>query len=116
MREIPVDSAQIVAAVVMVQPTAAVFQGEQRTDRDGLPLWEVQVTVAIEGAGASTLPVKIAAQSAPRLTVGQAVTFVGLRARVWEMDRRHGVSYSAREIRPLGTPSAAMPPAGKRES
>jgi hypothetical protein len=122
MREIPVDPAQIVAAVVMGEPSAATFQGEQQVNQDGLPVWKVEITVAIADSGASTVPVKIAGRAAPRLSLGQPVTFVGLRARVWEMDRRHGVSYSAREIRPVGTPGpagpagAAGPAVGKRES
>ncbi|ONH29130.1 hypothetical protein [Pseudofrankia asymbiotica] len=111
MREIPVDPAAIVAAVVMGEPEASMYQGEHRANRDGVPLWEVQVTVAVAGSGASTLRVKVAAASAPRLTLGQPVSVVGLKALAWEMGSRHGLAFSAAEIRPVGAPAA-----GKRES
>jgi len=113
MREIPVDPAAIVAAVVMGEPVRSMFDGSQRADRDGVPQWEVEVTIAVAGAGASTERIKVAASSAPRLAIGQPVTVVGLKARSWEINGRHGVSFSAQEIRPITAGPAAAPAAAK---
>ncbi|MBL7495092.1 hypothetical protein I6A84_30825 [Frankia sp. CNm7] len=107
MRFIPVDPAAIVVAVVMGEPEAPLFNGEPRKTREGVPLHDVQVTVAVQGAGASTIKVRVAGE-APTVQLGQPVTLVGLRAQMWEMEDRHGVLWVASEIRPAGVPT---PPA-----
>jgi hypothetical protein len=113
MNVIPVDPSALISAVVMSDPGPALFDGKQRTNRDDVPLWDLDVTVAVKGAGASVVRLRIAAASAPAVRMGQPVSLVGLRARVWEMNGRHGVSWSAESITPAGLPPA---PTGKREN
>jgi hypothetical protein len=111
---IPVDLSQVLAAVVMSTPVASMYDGAHRKTVDDVPLWECDVTVAVEVGGASVLRLRIAGPAAPSVKIGQAVTLVGLRARVWELEgrdgvTRHGVSWSADAITPAGPPSAAGP-------
>ncbi|MBL7548652.1 hypothetical protein I6A60_12305 [Frankia sp. AgB1.9] len=114
---------QVLAAVVMSGAVPAMFDGKQRSNFDGVPLWEVEVALAVTGGGASVLRLRIAAASAPGVSVGQSVKLSGLRARAWEMEgpdgtRRHGVSWSADSIARAGLPMTpgAGSGSGKRES
>jgi hypothetical protein len=115
MRSIPVDPTAILTAIVMSEPVAALFDGAQRKTREDVALWEVDVTVAVRGTGASVLRVRIPSVAAPRVEVGQPVRLVNLRALVWEMGDRHGVAWSVDSLAPAGLPPTAPTP-GKRES
>jgi hypothetical protein len=117
MNVIPVDMSQVLAAVVMSGAVPAMYDGKQRANLDGIPLWECDVTLAVAGGGASVLRLRIAAAAAPPVSIGLPVKLGGLRARVWEMDgrdgvARHGVSWSAETITSAGLPTGS----GKRES
>ncbi|WP_045880005.1 hypothetical protein [Pseudofrankia sp. DC12] len=115
MNVIPVDMSKVISAVVMSDPVPSLYDGKQRTNFDGVPLWDLDVTVAVSGAGASVLKLRVALASAPKVEMCQPVTLSGLRARVWEMNGRHGVAWSVETVAPLGaTPPAGNP--GKREN
>ncbi|CAJ61578.1 putative regulatory protein [Frankia alni ACN14a] len=87
------------------------LDGKPKANRDGLPVHVVQVAVTYNG-DASLLKVKVAGE-APKVSVGTPVTLVGLTGTQWAMTDRHGISWSAREIRPVSAPAAVGPPAGK---
>ena len=124
MNVIPVDMTQVVSAVVMSEPRQSVFDGETRQNRDGVPVWEFDLAVAVAGVGGSVIRLKIATATAPAVALGQPVTVTGLRARVWEMEprpgapARHGVAWSADAVVPVGLPAAPGPVAKRpdRES
>ncbi|WP_232291689.1 hypothetical protein [Frankia sp. QA3] len=88
------------------------LDGKPKANRDGLPVHVVQVAVTYNG-DASLLKVKVAGEP-PKVSVGVPVALVGLTGTQWAMTDRHGISWSAREIRPLpAAPPPAAPPAGK---
>ncbi len=114
MRAIPVDAAALSAVTAMGAPVplANPDTGERKANRDGVPLFSVEVAVAVATAGgeaASVLRVKVAAAEAPRVRAGMPVVLVGLVATPWEIGGKHGVAFSAAAIRPAAPPT---PPAG----
>ncbi|ABD12751.1 hypothetical protein CcI156_17110 [Frankia sp. CcI156] len=110
MRAIPVNESLLenVVAVSGAMPETD-LDGKQKANRDGLPVYGVQVAVTYDGT-ASVIKVKVAGE-APRVQVGMPVTLVGLIGTQWAIGERHGISWSAQAIRPLPTPNPA--PASK---
>ena len=78
--------------------------GAQRTEKGtGRPLHVVQL-VAIDGTGAETINVTVAAETPPRLTQGQSVMPEGLEAIPWVKSNTSSaqVAFRATSITPLG--------------
>ena len=78
--------------------------GAQRTEKGtGRPLHVVQL-VAIDGTGAETINVTVAADTPPRLTQGQSVMPEGLEAIPWVKSNTSSaqVAFRAASITPLG--------------
>ncbi len=112
MRVIPVNDALLENVIAVSGATADVdLDGKPRANRDGLPVYVVQVAVTYDGA-ASLLKVKVAGEP-PKVSVGMPVAFVGLVGTQWAMADRYGISWSAREIRPVTPSVPPAPPAGK---
>jgi hypothetical protein len=81
-----------------------------RTDSDGRPIFALSV-VALGNEGADILTVKVAGQ--PKgIAQGAPVRVAGLVATTWQMGDRHGMSFRADSIEPIGTPSANKASAG----
>lgn len=80
-------------------------KGVQKTDRDGQPAWKVEVLHRPAQTGdftpkAGVELVKIVGRQ-PVVTEMAPITFVGLVARLWEMNGKKGVSLSAEGIAPV---------------
>ncbi|MEV6524672.1 hypothetical protein AB0M43_22205 [Longispora sp. NPDC051575] len=76
----------------------------QRRDRDGRPMWSVQVVAMQAGEGASVISVTVAGEM-PKVNLGQTVTLASFEAMPWNQNGKHGVAYRATEIKPLAGPS-----------
>jgi hypothetical protein len=111
MRSFPVATDLLTSVIAVSEATPDVdLDGKPKANRDGLPVFVVQVAVTFDGT-ASLIKVKVAGE-APKVTVGASVTLVGLVGLQWQMSDRHGIAYSAMAIRPTAptaTPQAAPP-------
>jgi hypothetical protein len=113
MRNIPVDVAALAAVTAMSEAVPyADLDGAQKANRDGVPLWEVQVAVVVGGA-ASVIRVKVAGSEPPKLRAGMPVALSGLSAMTWEIGDRHGLSFTAAAVRPLPSSPPPVAPGGK---
>jgi hypothetical protein len=83
--------------------TGRMDASRQRADRDGVPLWRVEVVFLVEGQRSDTAEVSIAADQAPDFEALARVELVDLVAESWERDNRSGISYRASGIRAAGT-------------
>jgi hypothetical protein len=96
MADLPIDSNRLaLIAMSGARPGAAFAEladgstrfvpGQQGTDRDGRPIWEIDAVAPAaaedERGRMTTLTVKIAAQHAPAVTPGLPVVFDGLAVR-----------------------------------
>jgi hypothetical protein len=72
--------------------------GAQRTTKEGLPLYGVQL-VWMTAGGAEVLHVKVAGKPTV-IATGTTVKVVGLTASPWAMGERSGVSFTADRIEP----------------
>ncbi|ETA04226.1 hypothetical protein E0F15_08865 [Frankia sp. B2] len=99
MRVIPVDvtAFSVVTAMGPAAPVIDRESGSQRGNADGLPLWTVPVAVAMADGTAEVITVRIAGE-APTVQPGTPVRLTGLVGRSWQMQGRHGISYSAASI------------------
>lgn len=70
---------------------------KQRRDKDGAPMWTVQV-FAQDSKGGEVINITLAGQK-PAVKVGQLVVPVGLQALPWNQEKRHGVAFRATELR-----------------
>ncbi|KPM53380.1 hypothetical protein ACG83_21915 [Frankia sp. R43] len=104
MRVIPVD---VTAFTIMLAmgPAAPVMEQDnrgkesQKANADGELMFQVPIVFGSADGPASVVTVKVAG-SAPTVQVGAPVVITGLVGRVWEMGSRHGVSFSAKSIKP----------------
>jgi hypothetical protein len=111
MHSIPVDLSAVLATVAMSAAVPVLDEAKQpKANRDGEPLFTVQVAVTLADGSASVLPVKVAG-TPPVVHPGMAVELSGLAARSWEIGGRHGVSWSAASIRPARSPLPSAPSA-----
>jgi hypothetical protein len=82
------------------------LEGKQRADkRTGALLFTVQL-VAFDETGAEVITVTVAGQL-PKVAVGQDVSPVELEAIPWSQEKRSGVAYRAKEVRPAQQVKAA---------
>ena len=82
------------------------LDGKQRSDRrTGELLFTVQL-VAFDETGAEVITVTVAG-APPKVVVGQDVLPVELEAIPWNQEKRSGVAFRAREIRPAQHAKAA---------
>jgi hypothetical protein len=95
MNNLPLDTTRIscIAAGETYEMTDE--KGNQSLTKEGQPLWYVPVLFSTAKQRPELLRVKIASQSAPKVSPGQQVKFVGLVAIVWEMNGKRGVSFKA---------------------
>ena len=77
--------------------------GTQRTNRDGVPQWEVETLhrPAEENADAEVIKVRITSEKSPEVRPMTPVTFEGLSAFYWQMGDRSGISLSAEAVKPV---------------
>jgi hypothetical protein len=78
--------------------------GKPRLDKDGQPLFTVQLVVLGAGKG-EVIPVRVAGTAPKGLDQGTAVRCVGLTAAPWSMGERSGVTYRAERIEPVAQPA-----------
>jgi hypothetical protein len=82
------------------------LDGKQRADkRTGELLFTVQL-VAFDETGAEVITVTVAG-APPKVAVGQDVFPVELEAIPWNQEKRSGVAYRAKEVRPAQHAKAA---------
>ncbi|MDA8071186.1 MAG: hypothetical protein M0Z82_06165 [Actinomycetota bacterium] len=98
---LPIDTQHLSFIVASAPEPVLDFESKApRTDTDGRPLFAVSV-VALGSEGADILTVKVAGE--PRgITQGLPVRVAGLLGTTWQMGDRHGVSFRAEVIEPLG--------------
>ncbi len=97
MRSFPVNTALVTAVAVSESVPDTDMDGKPKANRDGEPLHVVQVVVTYEET-VSLIKVKVAGL-APKVSVGASVDLVGLVGLLWAMAGRHGIAWSAQEIR-----------------
>ncbi|CAO5247109.1 hypothetical protein [Frankia sp. AgKG'84/4] len=111
MRTFPVDTAAVTAVAVSEAVPDTDMDGKPKANRDGEPLFVVQVVTTFDGT-VSLIKVKVAGR-APKVTVGASVELVGLVGLLWAMAGRHGIAWTAQDIRvrpAAPTPAAAPTP------
>ena len=106
---LPINTQNMQFIVATLPEAILDFESKQpRIDSNGQPLFAVGL-IALGTDGAEILSVKISGQ--PKgLAQGSLVKVAGLLATTWQMGDRHGVSFRADGIEPLGptrTASAA---------
>lgn len=85
----------------------------QHLDRDGCPVWTVEVlAVGAERTDVTRVSIATAVDLPADLPRGTGVTFANLRARLWSMEGRSGLAFSADSIQRAGhrPPQAPKPP------
>lgn len=105
MQTIPVDQTRFSSMVVISVGPDLDRDNKPRANRDGEPIWKLQVLFAPEKSGdfeprATVEFVKIAGGPEPELHPMQEVEFTGLSGRHWSMEGRSGISLSADDVRP----------------
>jgi hypothetical protein len=107
---LPIDTQSLTFIAVGLPEAVVDFDSKQpRSDTDGRPIFAVGI-VALNHDGAEILTVKVPGQ--PRgVTPGSPVKVTGLLATTWQMADRHGVSFRAEAIEPVGPTSAKAPAA-----
>ena len=98
---LPIDTEHLSFIAVGLPEAVVDFDSKQpRSDPDGRPIFALGV-VALGNEGADILVVKLAGQ--PKgIAQGAAVKVTDLVATTWQMGDRHGVSFRAETIEPLG--------------
>lgn len=124
MRSIPVDVSRV-AFLALAVGRAEVRQNPEdrnspmvaKADRNGQPLWRVQVAAklldGVEGddldeVRAEPFDVQVAGER-PKVSALDAIEFVGLVARAWQMDGRAGVSFTAASVAKAAKAAAKVP-------
>lgn len=106
MRNFPLDPARVGTFQVVEIAAKSDGDGGQKTNRDGIPQWTVQVlnkpAPTAEGfqPKAGLEEVTITASQEPKASPLSVVTFAGLVARPWDMNGRSGVALSADAVQP----------------
>ncbi len=109
MRSFPIDTSRLTAVAVSEAAPDTDMDGKPKANRDGEPLHVVQVVVTYDDT-VSLIKVKVAGQ-APKVTVGASVELVGLVGLLWAMAGRHGIAWTAQDIRVRpATPAPAAAP------
>jgi hypothetical protein len=114
MFRIPVNTSEI--TFIAGGPAEPVVKdrttGQLATDRDtGETMYSLHLTVFVPGDSRPQVwPVKVAGQVA-QINQGQPVTVVGLVASDWENNGRHGTSFRALSVLPVGAKAPAPPKA-----
>jgi len=106
VRSIPVDTGRLQVAFLdaAAQPardreSGTLIQGRQAANPDGVPVWDVNCLVMVEGEqGGETIRVRVAADTQPAFQPLDRVDLEGLVAFPWEQNGRSGISYRAASI------------------
>lgn len=72
--------------------------GKQRFNKDGAPMWKVQLIALNDKMGAEVIDVTVAGVK-PEVQRGQLVIPEGLEALPWNTNGRSGVAFRATQIR-----------------
>jgi hypothetical protein len=114
MRSIPVDPARVSVAFIGAREapsfnevTGRTDPTRQRADRDGVPLWRIEVVYLVEGQRSDTAEVSIAADKMPDFETLSRVELVDLVAEPWERDGRSGVAWKASGIKAAASPNGS---------
>lgn len=114
MRSIPVDVARLGALLCVMAPEPRMNQetGQQRVDREGVPVFVVGVSVR-QRDRRQTDVIDVAVSGEPvGIVEGMRVIIADLVAASWEIDGRKGMSYRASSVLPaVGPAPVAMAPA-----
>ncbi len=101
MKSLPIDTAQFRFLVVNEAQAVLDFATKApKADRDGQPLYSVEVLASREGYKGEVITVKIAGAK-PTVTEGQKIKIPTLEAMPWENNGRSGLSFSAERIESL---------------
>lgn len=117
MREIPVDATRFSEMVVMFvdvvpvldQDKASATYGQQKTNKDNVPTWEIQLLTKEPGEVArkpEVTAVKTWSHVQPALNIGDRIEFVNLTGFVWSGDNGGGVSLRCDEAKAVGPSSS----------
>lgn len=72
--------------------------GGAKADRNGVPLYRVQLVAMVPGDAAEVIAVKVPGEP-EGLTTGGPVAVEGLTVQPWSMGDKHGVAFRAEAIR-----------------
>lgn len=120
MRSIPVATDRVAFLALSVARAEARQNPDDRNspmipkaDRDGVPIWRVQVAAKLldgvdsdelDQVRAEPFDVSVAGER-PKISALDAVEFDNLIARAWSMGDRSGVSFTAASVRKAGSAS-----------
>ena len=101
---LPLDQARMGTTLVLSVAPDTDQTGAQKMNGDNVPVWKVETLLkppAREDGSApksETVYVKLAGRTAPQLAEFTPVRFHGLTARMWEMNGKSGISFSADSV------------------
>lgn len=72
-----------------------------KTDQQGRPLFDVEGMAVVAGERPEQMRVRVAGQPAG-IGVGSLIRFTGLTGRTWEVEGKHGLSFSAIGVQLMG--------------
>lgn len=105
MKSLPIDLSIFRFTVVNEPEAVTDFTTKaQKSDRNGQPLFAVDVLASRDGYKSEVITVKIPGK--PSVSESQKVKITGLEALPWEANGRSGVSFSAVSIEPLNGSSS----------
>lgn len=81
--------------------------GQQRRNRDGMPMWTTVVEAYDPQKETSDQLNVTTAGEAPKVTRKQAVVLEGFEAIPWNTNGKNGVAYRAESIRPMPAPQSS---------
>jgi hypothetical protein len=107
VKSLPLDASQFrFLAVSEVEAVVDFTTKAPKADRNGQPVFSLDVLFTREGHKGEVITVKVAGNK-PQLTEGQKLRISGLEATPWENNGRSGVSFTATEIAPATASKAA---------
>lgn len=107
LRYLPIDTASL-GPLPFIQVAAKERRADdgtvsQRVNAVGEPVWAVTVLVQQEGAKPDLLEISVSGER-PQLDPMTPLRFSNLTGRMWEMNGRAGISYSAEAVAPAASP------------
>jgi len=114
MKQFPIDTAvfdQCTLMVVGCEPVVDFDTGAQKTDRDNVPKWKLQILYKAEGAPRpEVVEIGFATATAPEFDPTSRPVFKGLVGRPWANENQYGfssgVALSAEQVGIRQAPSA----------
>jgi hypothetical protein len=106
VKSLPLDASQFrFLAVSEVEAVLDFNTKAPKLDRNGQPVYSLDVLATRDGHKGEVVTVKIAGEK-PTVTEGQKLRITGLEATPWENNGRTGISFTATKIEPATAASS----------